>query len=56
VDFVIAPQQIELPNPEPGTIRDIACGRAHTVIVTDQAGQSYRIRSVMQNTEYYNDA
>lgn len=40
VDYVIAPQAIELPvsNHLSEKIRSIACGRAHTVIVTNKAG------------------
>ena len=40
LDYVIEPATVELPLETPGTTRieHVACGRAHTIIVTDKEG------------------
>ena len=51
LDYVIEPVPIELPlvHRESTKLSDVACGRAHTVIVTDkEGGKSCYARNVIE--------
>lgn len=51
LDYVTQPVNIELPlsHPETTNLLQVACGRAHTVIVTDKEGSNDKAQFVIMH-------